>query len=165
MIYFVFSFLSLYLVFIFLYLSHPLFLSLVIGCQAIVVSLFIYMYSGISWFSYVMFMAFLSGMMIVLLYVSSLSPNNVVSYYIWNSKFFFFPLFIVFFCFWFFKVDSFSLNSFLSHTNLSATVYLSSKIYSLHMYVFTVLMICYLLLLLVLVVKNSMFAEGPLRAS
>nr|CCI69443.1 NADH dehydrogenase subunit 6 [Metacrangonyx sp. 2 MDMBR-2012] len=165
MIFLILSFFSYTMIIIFFYSSHPLFMSTMIAIQSIMISVTIYLFNSISWFSYLLFMIFLSGMMVVLIYVSSLTSNLTMKYFFVDLKslillsvlFLFFPLL-------YYKVYYFYNNN-MDFSNLSNLIIMAGKIYSKDMYLFTILIICYLLIVLILVVKNSLFTKGPLRSN
>nr|YP_007026892.1 NADH dehydrogenase subunit 6 [Metacrangonyx panousei]CCI69469.1 NADH dehydrogenase subunit 6 [Metacrangonyx panousei] len=165
MICLIFSFLSYICIITFFYSVHPLFMSAMIALQSILIGTIIYLYNSISWFSYLLFMIFLSGMMVVLIYVSSLASNLVMSYFFLD-----FPSIVLFvLLFSLFPFMYFNLNEFydniLNFSNLTNLIFFSGKVYTKDMYLFTILIIYYLLVLLVLIVKNAFFTKGPLRSN
>nr|CCI69495.1 NADH dehydrogenase subunit 6 [Metacrangonyx sp. 1 MDMBR-2012] len=165
MIYFMLSFFSYILIIFFFSSSHPLFMSTMIALQSVLIGLTIYFFTSISWFSYLLFMIFLSGMMVILIYISSLASNLLMNYFVTDLKNLI-MLMLLFMSFYFLtiKMNYFYDNN-MNFSNLSNLILLSVKVYSKEMYMFTVMIICYLLALLILVVKNSLFTKGPLRSS
>nr|YP_007026853.1 NADH dehydrogenase subunit 6 [Metacrangonyx ilvanus]CCI69556.1 NADH dehydrogenase subunit 6 [Metacrangonyx ilvanus] len=165
MIYFIFSFFSYVLIIIFFYSWHPLFMGVTIALQSVIIGMTLYMFSTIPWFSYLLFMIFLSGMMVILIYVSSLASNLIMKYFFMEFKsILYFTILYFFFSYFFMKSNYFCENS-VNFSNLPSMILLSGKMYSKEMYMLTVLLICYLLLVLILVVKNSLFTKGPLRSN
>nr|CCI71921.1 NADH dehydrogenase subunit 6 [Metacrangonyx longipes] len=163
-IYFIFSFLSYMLIIIFFYSWHPLFMGVMIALQSVLVALIIYIFNSTPWFSYLLFMIFLSGMMIILIYVSSLASNLTMKYFFLElSSITTFMVLFLFFANYYSDKNYFYDNS-VNFSNLPNLIVFSSSVYSKYMYLFTVLLICYLLMILILVVKNSLFTKGPLRA-
>nr|QEJ81962.1 NADH dehydrogenase subunit 6 [Metacrangonyx sp. n. DJ2019] len=161
--YFIFSVSSYMLIIIFFYSSHPLFMGVMVAFQSILIGLIIYMFNTISWFSYLLFMIFLSGMMVVLIYITSLASNIMMKYFFLDTaSLILFILLMIAFMFTYDKLNYFCNNS-IDFSNLSDLAVLSGSIYSKHSYLFTSLLIVYLLLVLILVVKNSLFSKGPLR--
>nr|CCI69404.1 NADH dehydrogenase subunit 6 [Longipodacrangonyx sp. 1 MDMBR-2012] len=163
-IYFVLSFFSYFLIIGFFYSWHPLFMSVVIALQSVLISAVIFSFNSINWFSYLLFMVFLSGMMVILIYVSSLASNLVMKYFFFEFETFvlYFILFIA--ISYYYNLMGFIYDNNLSFSNLPNLIILSGKVYSSDTCLFTILLICYLLLLLILVVKSSMFTKGPLRS-
>nr|CCI69378.1 NADH dehydrogenase subunit 6 [Metacrangonyx sp. 4 MDMBR-2012] len=163
--YFFFSFFSYMLLVFFFFSGHPLLMSIMITIQAILVGLTIYYFSVISWFSYLLFMLFLSGMVIILIYVSSLASNTMMKYFFFDFKnIFIFLSFYGFMSYYATKIYIFCDN-FIDFSNFENTVILFMKVYSKETYFLTMLLICYLLLVLIMVVKNSSFTKGPLRSN
>nr|YP_007026879.1 NADH dehydrogenase subunit 6 [Metacrangonyx longicaudus]CCI69456.1 NADH dehydrogenase subunit 6 [Metacrangonyx longicaudus] len=162
--YLIFTFFSYIMIIIFFYSWHPLFMSMMIAFQSILIGMTIYLFNFISWFSYLLFMIFLSGMMIILIYVSSLASNLLMKYFLLDLKTL--TLFVLIFMlplFFSFSTDHFYGNN-MNFSNFSNLGLMAGKMYYKDFYLFTVLIICYLLVLLILVVKNSVFTEGPLRS-
>nr|YP_007026827.1 NADH dehydrogenase subunit 6 [Metacrangonyx dominicanus]CCI69365.1 NADH dehydrogenase subunit 6 [Metacrangonyx dominicanus] len=165
MIFLILSFLSYILILIFFYSWHPLFMGVMVALQSILIGLSIYLFSAVSWFSYLLFMIFLSGMMVILIYVSSLASNLTMKYFFLSFKMmmFFMSLFMLFILLYY--KNTYFCDNFIDFSNLTVTIFLAGKVYSKEMYLFTLLIICYLLLVLILIVKNSMFTKGPLRSN
>nr|YP_007026905.1 NADH dehydrogenase subunit 6 [Metacrangonyx remyi]CCI69569.1 NADH dehydrogenase subunit 6 [Metacrangonyx remyi] len=154
-----------YILLIFFFSSHPLFMSIMITLQTILIGLIIYYFSVISWFSYLLFMLFLSGMMIILIYVSSLASNNMMKYLIFDFKSIFIFLMLYALMSLYHSKVYILCDSFIHFSNLSYTVTMFMKVYAKETYALTMLLICYLLLVLIMVVKNSSFSKGPLRSN
>nr|YP_007026840.1 NADH dehydrogenase subunit 6 [Metacrangonyx goulmimensis]CCI69530.1 NADH dehydrogenase subunit 6 [Metacrangonyx goulmimensis] len=164
MIIFFLSFLTYILVITFFYSQHPLFMSTTIALQSILISTTIYLFSSTSWFGYLLFMIFLSGMMIILVYVSSLASNMLMKYFSLDLSVY--AMFLTLALSFFFvsqKANIFYDNN-ASFSNSPNLVIVAGKIYSSETYLFTILIISYLLVVLILVVKNSFFTKGPLRS-
>nr|CCI69352.1 NADH dehydrogenase subunit 6 [Metacrangonyx goulmimensis] len=162
LLYIVYTFFFFY--FFFFFLVHPLFMSLMILSQSILVGLIIYLYNSISWFSYLLFMIFLSGTMIILVYVSSLASNILMKYFLLNLKTFMMLLILLIILSFLSSKVSIFYNNNDNFSNLSNMIVMAGKIYSKENYLFTVLIMCYLLVVLILVVKNSLLTKGPLRS-
>nr|AXI98828.1 NADH dehydrogenase subunit 6 [Pseudoniphargus triasi] len=160
-----FSMCSLILSFMFLLESSPLFLSVIIITQTITLALIIYISTMSSWFSFMLLMIYLSGMMIVFIYVSSMASNE---FFHSNSRLL--PFTVVLSLFVAFLASSFSLNHAeslnLMDMNLTEiTVLKTMKMYSESLFIMTILLIIYLLLAMIMVVKNSSFSQGPMRSA
>nr|QOW08828.1 NADH dehydrogenase subunit 6 [Carpilius convexus] len=152
--------------FLFTRLSHPLSMGLTLLMQTIVISLS----TGIStysfWFSYILFMIFLGGMLVLFIYVASLASNEFFSFSIINFTFYFLSFCMI-------TLICLTLDPILtSNPSLlppsSGNYYLStpqitSWIYSNTSMFFTLFIILYLLLTLIVVVKIINLFKGPLR--
>nr|ART66013.1 NADH dehydrogenase subunit 6 [Pentacheles laevis] len=154
--------------FLFLFLNHPLSMGVTLLLQTV----FICMTSGMKmtsyWFSYILFLIFLGGLLVLFIYVTSLASNEKLKFSA--------PLFIS--CILFFS--SFNLVSFFMDPLLASFKinYLSSSltfkesmqqtiaaIYNTPSMLFTLFLVLYLLLCLLIVVKISNVQSGPLRLS
>nr|AXI98620.1 NADH dehydrogenase subunit 6 [Pseudoniphargus mateusorum] len=158
---------SLSLVFsvMFLLSISPLFLSLMIISQTIVLSLVINTITLTSWFSFMLIMIYLSGMMVIFIYISSMASNEL--FYL-NS-----PLLVIIFMlvtlftllifnFATYKTSD-SMNS-LDQALTQITIFKTMKMFSKPLFVMTIMLIMYLLLAMIVVSKNSAFSSGPLRS-
>nr|AXI98607.1 NADH dehydrogenase subunit 6 [Pseudoniphargus longipes] len=161
-----FSLLSIFLSMMFLLESSPLFLSLIIITQIITLALIISLFTMSSWFSFMLMMIYLSGMMIVFIYVSSMASNEL--FYI-NTRML--PLFLIMsivFTFLFFNSDMQMPSNSLNFLDLNLTqisTLKTMKMYSKSLFMMTILLIIYLLFAMIMVVKNSSFSSGPLRSA
>nr|AOY39795.1 NADH dehydrogenase subunit 6 [Hylastes ater] len=64
------------LIFIFLYLNHPLSLGFILLTQTILMSLYSSLLYYNSWFSYILFLVMISGLMIMFIYMTSIASNE-----------------------------------------------------------------------------------------
>nr|YP_010155129.1 NADH dehydrogenase subunit 6 [Oregonia gracilis]QQX28747.1 NADH dehydrogenase subunit 6 [Oregonia gracilis] len=152
--------------FLFTRLNHPLSLGLTLLLQTVSISL----NTGLSlysfWFSYILFMIFLGGMLVLFIYVASLASNEPFSF---SFIYFFISLLILVLILLVCMImDPILLTDFSSlptssiNTNLS-TPLITSWIYSNSNMMFTLFIIFYLLLTLIVVVKITNLFKGPLR--
>nr|AXI98711.1 NADH dehydrogenase subunit 6 [Pseudoniphargus ruffoi] len=161
-----FSLLSIFLSMMFLLESPPLFLSMVIISQIITLAVIISLFTMSSWFSFMLLMIYLSGMMIVFIYVSSMASNEL--FYLNTPLMPIILIMSIILIFLFFTSDmampSNSLNFFdLNLTQISALK--TMKMYSKSLFMMTILLIMYLLFAMIMVVKTSSFSSGPLRSA
>nr|YP_010015589.1 NADH dehydrogenase subunit 6 [Svistella anhuiensis]QFG38967.1 NADH dehydrogenase subunit 6 [Svistella anhuiensis] len=74
---FIFMFsISLTLNFLLILSHHPMMMTLIIVMQTIMICLLINFFSFSLWFSYILFLTFLGGMLILFIYITSLAPNE-----------------------------------------------------------------------------------------
>nr|UNI92566.1 NADH dehydrogenase subunit 6 [Euplax sp.] len=151
---------------LFMNLSHPLSMGLILLTQTILISITVGLSSYSFWFSYILFLIFLGGMLVLFIYVSSLAPNEI---------FFSMDLFIMFFILMsFFTLISLIYDPIISSFNhmslpLSTLNYLTSTpltinwIYNSPSMIFTIYVVSYLLLVLIIIVKIINLFKGPLR--
>nr|YP_007317387.1 NADH dehydrogenase subunit 6 [Corallianassa coutierei]AGA56164.1 NADH dehydrogenase subunit 6 [Corallianassa coutierei] len=156
-----------YLSLLFIRLSHPLSMGLVLLIQTCLVCISCGVMSLSFWFSYVLFLVFLGGMLVLFIYVASLASNE--SFYLSMSGFLFFLGFLVFSLIMVFldnltvsvgvNLMSSELTSILIDEDLVKTVYSDSIM------IFTLYIVSYLLLTLFVVVEITGNFFGPLRFS
>nr|UBI44049.1 NADH dehydrogenase subunit 6 [Leptomithrax sp. QNL-2021] len=155
--------------FLFTRLHHPLSLGLVLLTQTILISLSSGLNTHSFWFSYILFLIFLGGMLILFIYVASLASNEFFKF---SYSYLFLSLsFIFLFTFLSFFLDlnissplnSLPISSISNPQNL--IMFIISWIYSYSIMKTTLFIIFYLLLTLIVVVKITNLFKGPLRLS
>nr|WBK17687.1 NADH dehydrogenase subunit 6 [Dianemobius fascipes nigrofasciatus] len=65
--------------FIFLTLTHPLSITITIIIQSLSICLFMTLYMYSSWFSYILFLSFLGGMLVIFIYMTTLASNELMN--------------------------------------------------------------------------------------
>nr|YP_009123702.1 NADH dehydrogenase subunit 6 [Euastacus armatus]AJN90576.1 NADH dehydrogenase subunit 6 [Euastacus armatus] len=168
--YFVFP-LILILSLLFSQLTHPLSMGLILLIQTTIICISSGLYNPSFWFSYILFLIFLGGMLILFIYVASLASNEPfklnMSYSIIlipitlvssSSLFLLDPMILPS------KMHIFS-SYILSSNKINLMLSSTSMIYSLPPMFFTMFMILYLLLTLIVVVKIINISCSPLRLS
>nr|AXI98633.1 NADH dehydrogenase subunit 6 [Pseudoniphargus mercadali] len=149
----------------FLLSISPLFLSVMIIAQTITLALIINSITLTSWFSFMLIMIYLSGMMIIFIYVSSMASNEL--FYLNNFLLVF--ILAAFIPLTFFTMDYSSSSpsdcmNMLSQNLTQITIFKTMKMFSKPLFIMTILLIIYLLLAMIVVSKNSSFSSGPLRS-
>lgn len=145
---------------VFVYLQRPLGIAIIIVFASFIISVFIYLNIARAWFSFLLFIVFLRGMIIIFIYVSSLASNEVSFS---NISVLLRPG--ILFIFLFITLDRiFFKNRFLLNLKFSRDSLFCLKIYRPFIFILSMVMIVYLLVALIVVVKISLFTEGPLRA-
>nr|YP_010579360.1 NADH dehydrogenase subunit 6 [Thranita danae]UEV85592.1 NADH dehydrogenase subunit 6 [Thranita danae] len=154
--------------FLFTRLTHPLSMGLTLLIQTILISLAAGLSTYSYWFSYILFMIFLGGMLVLFIYVTSLASNETFSFsystlaFSLVLLFFSIPLTLI----WDFFFNSFSAQLPLASLDMeTSNVFIISWIYSINLMNFTLFIIIYLLLTLIVVVKITNLFKGPLRLS
>jgi len=138
--------------------SHPIILIAVILSQSLLICLLIWIKIKIRWFSFILFLIFLGGLMVLFIYISRLASNE--KFYIkfntfTNSLAVSFSLTLIFIIF---NFNTSNLKS--EWINIDS---LFKEIYSISIFSPTLITIIYLLLTLIVVVKVRSKYEGPLR--
>nr|ALO77574.1 NADH deshydrogenase subunit 6 [Lamiinae sp. GENSP02] len=151
----------------FILLKHPLSLGFNLMIQTILISMFSGMMSFNYWYSYIIFLVMIGGMLILFIYMTSIASNEKFKF---SSKILLFFM-LSFMLFWFILMFSdyfyFQINSFnndLINQNLNLNFKFSlNKFFLYPLSNNFYLMIIYLLITLIMVVKMTSINQGPLR--
>nr|YP_010518894.1 NADH dehydrogenase subunit 6 [Culex restuans]UXO95459.1 NADH dehydrogenase subunit 6 [Culex restuans] len=157
--------------FIFMQMKHPLAMGLMLLIQTFLTCLMTGIYSKTFWFSYVLFLIFMGGMLVLFIYVTSLSSNEMFSM---SFKLTFISIMMIFL---FIMISYFFDNSLMENfiknnesiqlfnkNNLFYENFLSlNKMYNFPTNLITLLLINYLFLTLLVTVKITKKNYGPLR--
>nr|AEP27541.1 NADH dehydrogenase subunit 6 [Hypera postica] len=149
----------------FICLNHPLSLGCILLIQTILLSLAVGLLNMNFWFSYILFLIMIGGMLVLFIYMTSIASNEKFKF---SSKLTIFILIGVILSSMMLLLDNYfsilNLNtedinnqSFLNE-NLSLSKYLNKP-----SMLTIILLIIYLLITLIAVVKISYFSMGPLR--
>nr|YP_009469754.1 NADH dehydrogenase subunit 6 [Sceptuchus simplex]AVE15709.1 NADH dehydrogenase subunit 6 [Sceptuchus simplex] len=156
---------SLTLSIIFLFLNHPLSMGLILFLQAISMCLISGSMSLSFWFSYVLLLIYLGGMLVLFMYVTSLASNEMFNY---SNKifltFFLLPFIILFL--YFMNIQSPMNLQENMESNINFNICSNSfllKMYNQPMNNLTIMIATYLFLTLIAVVKMISIFKGPLR--
>lgn len=147
-------------------------MGLILLIQTFLISLLIGLIRKTFWFSYILFLVFLGGILVIFIYVTALSYNEIFSILRKSFIFIFFILtfLIILFYFrdWFYT--NLTINIEITRINDSTSLIEENYIYLLKIYnhstnFITLFLINYLFLTLVIRVKITNFFYGPLRPS
>lgn len=155
---------STFLSMLFIYVFTPISLTLLIISQSTILSILLFIVTAISWFSFILLIIFIRGIIIIFIYVSSLASNKLIITP--NKPFIIFSFFLLFFS----SLIAYSplltnlnfLNSSLS-SQLKDNTLIIYKIYSPMLALLTSTFIIYLLLALFVVIKTASTSKAPLR--
>nr|ARO46880.1 NADH dehydrogenase subunit 6 [Metrioptera ussuriana] len=152
--------------------SHPLAMTLIIIVQTCIVSMTIGMMSSSFWFSYILFLVFLGGMLVLFIYITSLASNELfytsmktLVIIITSISLILTIAFITDPYFWnmFVKnMDQMSIELITTSLNTEATPHLT-KLYNKPNHLITLMLVNYLFLTLIVIVKITNIFQGPLR--
>nr|WDR45094.1 NADH dehydrogenase subunit 6 [Sabethes quasicyaneus] len=156
--------------FIFMQMKHPLAMGLILLIQTCLISLIMGIFTETFWFSYILFLIFLGGMLILFIYVTSLSSNEMFSF---SNKLnmTFWLLIMLSFIFMMF-MDKLLIENFYSNIEMILMNNLSfmyensislNKMYNFPTNLITIILINYLFLTLLMTVKITKKSYGPLR--
>nr|YP_010890195.1 NADH dehydrogenase subunit 6 [Sovia lucasii]WJJ70291.1 NADH dehydrogenase subunit 6 [Sovia lucasii] len=160
--------------FIMFFLKHPLSMGLLILIQTLLICLISGMIINTYWFSYILFLTFLGGLLVLFIYVSSIAANELF-YFSLKLKMltFFMTIFIIFISLFFmnnlnwmnlninYEMNNF-FNFFLFFNNEN-NINLS-KLYNEQNYLIMLMLIIYLFITLVAVVNITNIFYGSLRS-
>nr|QXI83509.1 NADH dehydrogenase subunit 6 [Neomyia cornicina] len=155
---------------IFMNIKHPLAMGLILLIQTTLISLSSGLMSKSFWFSYILFLVFLGGMLVLFIYVTSLASNEMFSLsiklIIFSISIFSILMIMMFFIdknimlqYFNMEMNEFSnMNSYIMENSLSL-----NKLYNYPTNLLTILLMNYLLITLIAVVKITNLFKGPLR--
>nr|YP_009002575.2 NADH dehydrogenase subunit 6 [Cherax preissii] len=151
-------------------LSHPLSMGLTLLIQTILICILSGLFNASFWFSYILFLIYLGGMLILFIYISSLASNENFKI---NFKFMALIPILLLISLLLILTDPmiypskfFNSSTFMILENKINFSYLTSgPIYSLPSTLLTFFMILYLLLTLIVVVNIINISSSPLRPS
>nr|UEP15822.1 NADH dehydrogenase subunit 6 [Drepana pallida] len=155
-------------------LNHPLSMGLMIIIQTMLICLLSGMMIKTYWFSYILFLIFLGGMLVMFIYVSSIASNEMFKFKLTMKIMFSFMLsmmiFLTIFNYFNLKWMNFNFNSDMN--NFFNLLFLNNenninlnKLYNNQTFILMMLMIIYLFITLIAVVKITNIFFGPLRSS
>nr|QRV62373.1 NADH dehydrogenase subunit 6 [Boreonectes macedonicus] len=155
----------------FMFLNHPMSMGLVLMIQTISIAMITGFYSLSFWFSYMLFLIMVGGMLILFMYMTSLASNEKFKF----SKNLTFSLLITSsMMMMLIFMNENILSMMITNSNLmelinSNMMFKNENLNSLNMmynqpnFTITILMINYLFLTLIAVVKITQSNQGPLR--
>nr|WON66092.1 NADH dehydrogenase subunit 6 [Anotylus sp. 'Oxytelopsis' 1 HFZ-2023b] len=155
-------FIMLSLSFIFIFMKHPISMGITLLLQTIMTALLMNMLLSNAWFSYIMLLIMIGGLLILFIYMTSLVANE---------KFKFNPLILIINIITMMILfimntltDTFNLMM-LNKSNLEFLLNLNTNFnkFLMSSTMIMLIMIIYLLIVMISVVKISNFKSGPLR--
>nr|YP_010952499.1 NADH dehydrogenase subunit 6 [Macroglossum pyrrhostictum]WMQ52753.1 NADH dehydrogenase subunit 6 [Macroglossum pyrrhostictum] len=153
------------------FLIHPLSMGLLILTQTLLICLLSGMLIKTYWFSYILFLTFLGGLLVLFIYVSSIASNEMFSLTN-NMKI---MIFIIFFFIiiqitlfknlnWMNLINNSEMNNFLNFIFINNENKINlNKLYNNNSSMLMMLLIIYLFITLIAVVKITNIFYGPLR--
>nr|YP_009048432.1 NADH dehydrogenase subunit 6 [Triphysa phryne]AHH93006.1 NADH dehydrogenase subunit 6 [Triphysa phryne] len=169
-------FLSLMLIFLSIFMffiNHPIPMGLMILMQTLFICLLTGMLINSYWFSYILFLVFLGGLLVLFIYVSSIASNELLNISIFSKFLSLIPILIIAGSFWFSNTLSWLNFSFNEDMMKFFNLFLNSfnenytnlfKLYNEQTYLLMFMMIIYLFITLIAVVKITNIFFGPLRS-
>nr|YP_010159303.1 NADH dehydrogenase subunit 6 [Perlesta teaysia]QRG31749.1 NADH dehydrogenase subunit 6 [Perlesta teaysia] len=156
---------------LFTQMTHPLAMGLMLLIQTVAICLITGLTTQSFWFSYILFLVFLGGLLVLFIYVTSLASNEMFSLSISSLLYFVIPfvtaLLIIMITdpnLWLNGLSIYEM-TLTKQTPLQieeATLSLM-KIYNNPTNIITLMLVLYLFLTLIVVVKITKISHGPLR--
>nr|AVN67852.1 NADH dehydrogenase subunit 6 [Polyphaga aegyptiaca] len=146
----------------FMYTNHPLTMGLTLLMQTIIICITSGMLTQTFWFSYILFLIFLGGMLVLFIYVTSLTPNEMFHL---STTMILMMMATV-------SLTFLSINLPLNNMDMMTHKFLMeneitpslTKLYNKPNNMITILLATYLFLTLITVVKITNISKGPLRS-
>nr|YP_007890462.1 NADH dehydrogenase subunit 6 [Hebomoia glaucippe]AGG84358.1 NADH dehydrogenase subunit 6 [Hebomoia glaucippe] len=169
-------FISLLMIFfsmIMFFIIHPLTMGILILMQTILISILMGMLISTYWFSYILFLVFLGGLLVLFIYVSSIASNEMLKISFKLKSLFSISLMTIMILLFFFYKKLYSMNSFINNEMMNLNNYLMffnenkinlSKLYNNQTYFLIMMLIIYLFITLIAVIKITNIFFGPLRS-
>nr|YP_009694225.1 NADH dehydrogenase subunit 6 [Dytiscus sharpi]BBI93131.1 NADH dehydrogenase subunit 6 [Dytiscus sharpi] len=157
---------------IFLFLNHPMSMGLILMIQTILIVLITGMFSYSFWFSYILFLIMVGGMLILFIYMTSLASNEMFN---WSKNLMLFLIFMItMMIIVYYFIDKIMIYTLFKNSNLiemmnnlmlfkNENLLTMNMIYNKPNLFMTMLLINYLFLTLIAVVKITNMNYGPLR--
>nr|ALO76446.1 NADH deshydrogenase subunit 6 [Impressosora (Neoeutrapela) sp. EUT01] len=147
----------------FLFMNHPLSLGSILLLQTITISIITGKMMINFWYSYILFLVMVGGMLILFMYMTSIASNekfkmsNSTMFMAWSS-----PMIFFFLKSWILELSNKSMDSEVINktieTSLSMTKFMQQNTYLILMF-----LMLYLFIALIATVKISSINQGPLR--
>nr|AST14975.1 NADH dehydrogenase subunit 6 [Galeruca sp. EMHAU-15083109] len=150
---------------LFFSLNHPLSCGMILLLQTILIALITGLLNFNFWFSYIMFLIMIGGMLVLFIYMTSIASNEKFKFSMKTSILMIFTLFIIFMLM---MMDNFyfNMNNQLIEMKLISNLnyyMMLNKYFNFPNLLIMLSMIIYLFLTLIAIVKITNFKYGPMR--
>nr|ALO70283.1 NADH deshydrogenase subunit 6 [Aloconota currax] len=151
---------------IFIFLNHPMTLGLILMIQTLMISLITGMLNNNFWFSYILFLIMIGGMLVLFIYMTSIASNEMFSYsnkIMMMMSMMMILLLIIYLSFdWYFMdiYNNFNEQYMMKMSNQSTNL---TKFFNYPSMLMMFFMIIYLFITLIAIVKITKIEYGPLR--
>nr|YP_009054341.1 NADH dehydrogenase subunit 6 [Heliconius pachinus]AIJ02034.1 NADH dehydrogenase subunit 6 [Heliconius pachinus] len=154
--------------------NNPLSMGLFILIQTLLTCILSGMMINTYWFSYILFLIFLGGLLVLFIYVSSIASNELFKISIFNKILMLLSIIFLFMLSFYFKNNLYWMNLYFNDEMLNFfNLFLFSnneynfnlaKLYNEQTYFLMMMLIIYLFITLIAVVKITNIFFGPLRS-
>nr|QXP43472.1 NADH dehydrogenase subunit 6 [Camptoloma vanata] len=168
------SFMLMFMSIIMLFLNNPLSMGLMILLQTLLTCLLSGMMIKTYWFSYILFLTFLGGLLVLFIYVSSIASNNLFKSS-FNLKYIFIIFIYIIMMLEFFLMKNLTWMNFFFNSDMFKFDYMYmyinenkinlNKLYNNQTFMMMMMMVIYLFITLIAVVKITNIFYGPLRSN
>nr|WKU84051.1 NADH dehydrogenase subunit 6 [Ocyptamus priscilla] len=164
--------LILLMAFLFLQMNHPLSMGIMLLIQTLMICCISGLMTKSFWFSYILFLIFVGGMLVLFIYVTSLASNEMFTFSMKSMMILLTSLLIMSIMIFFTDKMNIMFNSmnnemnpisFLNSYIMENTLNLN-KLYNFPTNIITILLINYLLITLIATVKITKLFYGPIRS-
>nr|WJO90013.1 NADH dehydrogenase subunit 6 [Pieris rapae] len=160
--------------FVMLFSKHPLSMGLMIITQTLILSLILGVYINTYWFSYILFLVFLGGLLVLFIYVSSIASNEMMNFS-FKMKLFFLLMINMMMILSILKMKNYFnfIDNFINNEMNEMTNYFLffnenkiklSKLYNSQTFLMIMMIIIYLFITLIAIIKITNIFFGPLRS-
>nr|QKY63881.1 NADH dehydrogenase subunit 6 [Triatoma protracta] len=149
----------------FMLTKHPLSMGFTLIIQTITVAIMTGMMINMFWFSYILIISMLSGMLVLFIYMASVASNEKF-YTSWSMAMYIIPLTIssVILFFMVDQLENESMWSTMKKNTLGAEQLISlNKLFNLNNMSITMMLVSYLFLTMIAITYVTNIYEGPLR--
>nr|QFI35726.1 NADH dehydrogenase subunit 6 [Cressida cressida] len=175
MIKMIISFMMILFSFIMFFMNNPISMGFMILIQTLLTCMILGTINYTYWFSYILFIIFMGGLLVLFIYVCSIASNELFNFNFMMKNFIIISLssfLIISFMYmnnlnWmnlYFNYDMNNLFNMFIFFNNENKINIS-KLYNNQIYFFMIMMIIYLFITLIVVVKITNIFYGPLRSS
>nr|YP_010472507.1 NADH dehydrogenase subunit 6 [Nipponoharpalus discrepans]UVG42131.1 NADH dehydrogenase subunit 6 [Nipponoharpalus discrepans] len=156
----------------FLFINHPLSMGLILLIQTLLISLMSGLFTYSYWFSYILFMIMIGGMLVLFIYMTSMASNEMINFSIKISLFIMISILMTMMMYFF--IDYMMLTPLFKNSNMlelinkimlmkNENLLTLNMIYNKPNNMITLMLVNYLFLTLIAVVKITNIKYGPLR--
>nr|YP_010021609.1 NADH dehydrogenase subunit 6 [Pnyxia scabiei]QOL10550.1 NADH dehydrogenase subunit 6 [Pnyxia scabiei] len=152
---------------LFFKMKHPLSMGLILVIQTLLICLLINLLNESMWISYMLFLMFISGMLVLFMYITTLAPNEL---FLFSYKTLFtmtlitlFTIFILYSYNKYFNSKTQEMNNMNFNLINKENLMMMNKIYNYPINYLTMLLIIYLFMTLIITIKITNFNHGALR--
>nr|YP_009995360.1 NADH dehydrogenase subunit 6 [Ochthebius glaber]QNP09776.1 NADH dehydrogenase subunit 6 [Ochthebius glaber] len=146
----------------FLFMIHPLSMGMILLMQTILIALITGAMNFNYWFSYILFLIMIGGMLVLFIYMTSIASNEKFKF---NNKLMFMNISLMILTLTNVIMNNFiiNLNNFNFNFDYNSNYFMLNKFFNIPSNLIMFMMIIYLFITLIAVVKITVFKLGPLR--